>query len=204
MTYSSPPPSPDDGDPSAVGPKPPNSEDGNGNGGPGGWLRSRRCGQVFSHLPLHLDEAFLVSDVARGPAGGLVRFRMSDADEAGCSRRSWSRSWWRRTDVEHQLVGSEGQLRLVRNRAPSESGTHQALIAMLTLNGITDAAPLIRLGIAGPFPYVAGRKPGDTAGLGVDVHFLAGLWGLALPQRARCRVHLEGPVRLLPDWPTPR
>ncbi|MGV9245309.1 hypothetical protein [Streptomyces sp. NPDC003710] len=106
--------------------------------------------------------------------------------------------------MEHQLAGLQGQLRLTRNCTPSASETHQALIAMLTLNGITDAAPLIRLDIAGPFPYVTGREPGDTAALGVDVHFLAGLWGLALPRRARCRVHLEGPVRLLPDWPTPR
>jgi hypothetical protein len=200
MIYSSPPPSPDDGDRSAVGPKPPNSEDGNGNRGAGSWLRSRRCGRVSSRLPLHLDEAFLVSHVARGPAGGLVRFRMSDADEAGSSRRSW----WRRMDVGHQLAGSEGELRLDRKCHRGESGTHRGLIAMLTLNGITDAAPLIRLDIASPFPYVAGREPGHIAGVGVDVHFFAGLWGLDLPERARCRVHLEGPVRLLPDWPTPR
>ncbi|MGI5134073.1 MULTISPECIES: hypothetical protein [unclassified Streptomyces] len=198
MIYPSPPPSPDDGDRSAVRPKPPNSED--GNRGAGSWLRSRRCGRVSAHLPLHLDEAFLVRHVARGPAEALMRFRIADADEAGHSRRSWGR----RTDVGHQLAGSEGELRLVRNCPRGESGTHQAPIAMLTLNGITDAAPLIRLAIADHFPYVAGREPGHTAGVGVDVYFLAGFWGLDLPERARCRMHLEGPIRLLPDWPTPR
>ncbi|MFE5139988.1 hypothetical protein ACFRDV_20280 [Streptomyces fagopyri] len=30
------------------------------------------------------------------------------------------------------------------------------------------------------------------------------LWGLALTEGTRCRVHLEGPARLLPDWPTRR
>ncbi|MGW9027715.1 hypothetical protein ACWGQ5_26840 [Streptomyces sp. NPDC055722] len=200
MIYPSPPPSPDDGDRSAVRPKARNSEDCNGNRGAGSWLRSRRCGRVSSHLPLHLDEAFLVSHVARGPAEGLMRFRIADADEAGHSRRSWGR----RTDMGHQLAGTEGQLRLVRNSPRGEGGTHQALIAMLTLNGITDAAHLIRLDSASLFPYVAGREPGHTAGVGVDVHFFAGLWGLDLSERARCRMHLEGPIRLLPDWPTPR
>ncbi|MFJ4849264.1 MULTISPECIES: hypothetical protein [unclassified Streptomyces] len=192
MIDASPPPSPspnDGTDRSAVEPKPPKGADGSGvsgdHRGTGSWLRSRRRGHVSSYLPLRVDEAFLVRDAVRGPVGGLVRFRVSDADEAGPSRRSW----WKRTDLGRQLAGSAGELRLVPSTLGG-SGTHQPLIALLTLNGVTDTAPLVRLDLAGR--------------LGVDVHFYAGLWGLALPAHTRCRMHLEGPVRLLPAWPAAR
>ncbi|MFF7216903.1 hypothetical protein ACFZAU_41400 [Streptomyces sp. NPDC008238] len=200
MTYSSPFPFSDDGDRPNIGPKPLTSLNGNGNRESGSWLRSRRYGQVSSHLPLHLGEAFLVSHVTRSPAGGLVRFHIPDADEAGHLRRSWRR----RTDMGHQLAGSGGELRLVRNCPQGESGSGQALIALLTLNGITDVVPLIRLDLASPFPYPTGGERGPTTGVGVDVEFLAGLWNLPLPGRARCRVHLEGSAQLLPDWPMPQ
>lgn len=198
-----PPPSPNDGtDHSTVEPTSPKGEDGGSSGSraAGSWLRSRRSGQMSSYLPLHLDETFLVHGGVRDTAGGLVRFRIPGVDEAGPSRRSR----WRRTDLGHQLAGSEGELRLIRSRPRTESAIQRAPIAMLTLNGITDAAPPIRLDIAGPSPAVAGEQRGRTAGLGVDVHFFAGLWDLALPEHTRRRLHLEGPVRVLPDWPTAR
>ncbi|MFD9001488.1 hypothetical protein ACFV0T_11045 [Streptomyces sp. NPDC059582] len=75
---------------------------------------------------------------------------------------------------------------------------------MLTLNGITDIATLIRLNVGAPFPLIAGKKMGHVAAVGVDVRFLAGLWDLAVPGRTRCQLHLEGLVRLMPDWPVPR
>ncbi|MEU4097839.1 hypothetical protein [Streptomyces sp. NPDC026673] len=147
---------------------------------------------------MQLAEAFLVGHGSGGPAGGLVRFRISDDGEAGRSRRPS----WRRTDLGRQLAGSGGELRLVH---PYDgTGTRRALIPMLTLNGITDVAALGRLSVVGPFPSVAGRGSGHAATLGVDVRFLAGLWGLAVPEHTRCHVHLEGRVRVMPDWPMPR
>jgi hypothetical protein len=74
---------------------------------------------------------------------------------------------------------------------------------MLTLNGITDAATVVGLNIGSPFPSIAGKESGRVAAVGVDVRFFADLWDLAVPERTRCRLHLEGLVRLMPDWPMP-
>ncbi|MFG2476339.1 hypothetical protein [Streptomyces fagopyri] len=77
-------------------------------------------------------------------------------------------------------------------------------MAVLTLNGITDVVPLVRLSIVGPIPYVAGSEQGHAAAVAIDLRFSAGLWGLAVAEGTRCRVHLEVLARLLPDWPTQR
>lgn len=103
---------------------PPSPDGGNGSRGAGSRLRSGRRDRLFSSLPLHLVEAFLVGPGAGGPAGGLVRFRIPDADEAG---GSWRQSW-RRTDLGRQLARSGGELRLVR--PCDDTGTRRALIAM--------------------------------------------------------------------------
>ncbi|MFD8079424.1 hypothetical protein ACFV3E_43190 [Streptomyces sp. NPDC059718] len=166
---------------------PPPPDGGNGSRGAGNRLRSGRRDRLLSSLPLHFVEAFLVGHGAGGPAGGLVRFRIPGADEAG--------GLWRRTDLGRQLAGSGGEVRLVRPY--DDTGTRRALIAMLTLNGITDVAALVRLDIAG-------RGPGRDVTVGVDVRFLAELWDLALPEHTRCRVHLEGRVREMPGRPMPR
>ncbi|MFF3462408.1 phosphatase PAP2 family protein [Streptomyces sp. NPDC002619] len=200
MIYSVPPPPPDDVDRPDLGPQPPDSGDGNGYRGASSWLRCRRRGQISSHLPLHLVDAFLVSHDNEEPAGGLLRFRISDASEAGRSRRSW----WRRADLGHQLAGSDGELRLVRTYPDDETGTCQALSATLTLNGITDAVTLLRLNVVGPFSSIAGKESGHVVAVGIDVRFFAGLWDLAIAEHTRCQVHLEGQVRLVPDWPMPR
>ncbi|MFF3057390.1 hypothetical protein [Streptomyces sp. NPDC057909] len=200
MIYSAPPPPSGDGDRPSIGPQPPDSEHGKGNRGASSWLRSQHRGQVSSHLPLHLVDAFLVSHDNEEPAGALVRFRISDAGEASRSRRSW----WRRADLGRQLAGSVGELRLVRTCPDDETGTCQALIATLTLNGITDAVTLVRLNIGGPFPSIARKESGHVAAVSIDVRFFAGLWDLAIPEHMRCQVHLEGLVRLMPDWPMSR
>lgn len=75
-------------------------------------------------------------------------------------------------------------------------------MAVLTLNDITDVVTLVRLSIIGPIPYAAGRERGHAAVVAIDVRFSAGLWGLAVAESTRCRVHLECLARLLPDWPT--
>ncbi|MER5409017.1 hypothetical protein [Streptomyces sp. NPDC002769] len=142
-------------------------------------------------------EAFLVSRGGRRPAEGLVHFRISDNVEEHRSRRSWSR----RTDVGRQLAGSAGELRLVRFRPVDQSVTSRASIAVLTINGITDVAPLARLDVADPFPCAVGMERGRAAPAGFDVHFVARLWDLAFPERTRCQVHLEGSFRVLPHWP---
>ncbi|MFF3563665.1 hypothetical protein ACFYXS_26805 [Streptomyces sp. NPDC002574] len=200
MIHSPQPPRPDDGDHASVGRRSLGGDGRGTDGWSGCWLRSRRRGRASSLLPLHLGEAFLVGHGGKRPSGGLMRFQFPDVVEARRSRRPWRR----RTDVGRQLAGSGGELRLVRGRTSDDSITPQAVIAMLTLNGITDVAPLLRLSIAEPLPYTAGSERGQAAAVGLDVHFFAGLWGLAVPARTRCRVHLEGPVRLLPDWPVPR
>ncbi|MFJ5215740.1 hypothetical protein ACIP98_13565 [Streptomyces sp. NPDC088354] len=199
MIHSPQPPRPDDGDHASAGRRSIGGDGRSGSDRSGNWLRSRRRGRVSSLLPLHLGEAFLIGHGGKRPTGALVRFRFPDVAEARRPRRPWRR----RTDVGRQLAGSGGELRLVGGRT-SDDTTTQALIAMLTLNGITDVAPLLRLSIAEPLPYTAGRARGRAAAVGLDVHFLAGLWGLAVPPHTRCRVHLEGPARLLPDWPVPR
>ncbi|MFE2545708.1 hypothetical protein [Actinacidiphila glaucinigra] len=144
-----------------------------------------------------MGEAFLVGDDAEGPTGGLVRFRISDAIEKGRPRRSW----WPRTDVGRHLAGSTGELRLARNHGHDGTTAPQALIAMLTLNGITDVVPLVRLDIAYTLPHVADADSGRAAAIGVDVHFYAALWDLPITARTKCRLRLEGSARLLPDWP---
>ncbi|MDX2701369.1 phosphatase PAP2 family protein [Streptomyces sp. PA03-6a] len=193
MPHSPLPSLPGDGDRPSVSRTTPDS--GHGTGKAGGWLRSRRPGQTASHLTLHLGDVFLVGDDAEGPTGGLVRFRIPDAVEDGRPRRSW----WPRTDVGRHLAGSTGELRLVRNHRHDGTTAPQALIAVLTLNGITDVVPLVRFDIADTLPHVADADSGRAAA--VDVHFFAGLWDLPIPARTKCRVHLEGPARLLPDWP---
>ncbi|WP_377267623.1 hypothetical protein [Peterkaempfera sp. SMS 1(5)a] len=196
ILYPLPPPPDDNEDRSGAERRLPDSR--YGNGGSGSWLRSRCRGRGSAHLLLHLGEAFLIDHGSKGPTGGLVRFRVSDTVEQRRPRSSW------RTEVGRQLAGSGGELRLVRNYAGARATTHDdALIAILTLNGITDAAPLARLDISDPLPYVAGSASGHAAAVGVDIHFFAGLWNLAMPARTRCRVHLEAPLRLLPDWPVP-
>ncbi|MDX2707588.1 hypothetical protein PV350_32790 [Streptomyces sp. PA03-6a] len=170
---------------------PPSPDGGDGNRGAGNRLRSGRRDRLFPSLPLHLVEAYLVGHGAGGPAGGLVRFRIPGADEGGGSRRLS----WGRTDLGRQLAGSGGELRLVRPH--DDTGTRRALIVMLTLNGITDAAALVRLDIAG-------RGPGRAVTVGVDVRFLAGLWDLAAPEHTWCRLHLEAQVREMPGRPMPR
>ncbi|MEU1542121.1 hypothetical protein ABZ461_29240 [Actinacidiphila glaucinigra] len=170
----------------------------NGSRGAGNWLRSGRGGRLSSRLPLHLAEAFIVGGGAGGPAGGVVRFRMSDGDGTGRSRRPA----WRRTELGRQLGGSGGELRLVRPR--DDAGIRRALIAMLTLNGVTDVAALVRLDVVGTPAPGAGQAPaGRSATVGVDVRFWAGLWNLAVPESTRCQVYLEGRVRVLPGWPMP-
>ncbi|MFE2585520.1 hypothetical protein [Streptomyces sp. NPDC059378] len=200
MIFSVPPPPPDELGPPDIEATSPDARHGNGSRGGSNWLDSRRRGQGSSRLPLHLAEAFLVSDDTEEPAGGLLRFRISDGDAAGGRRRSW----WRQADLGRQLAGSGGQLRLVRNHLQDRTGTRRTLTAMLTLNGITGAVTLTRLNIVGPFPSIAGREPGQVAAVRVDVRFPAGLWDLAVPEHTRCQVHLEGLVRLLPVWPAPR
>ncbi|MFI2304329.1 hypothetical protein ACH5AL_36705 [Actinacidiphila glaucinigra] len=169
----------------------------NGLRGAGNWLRSGRGGRLSSRLPLHLAEAFVVGGGTGGPAGGVVRFRMSDGAETGRSRRPA----WLRTELGRQLGGSGGELRLVRPR--DDTGIRRALIVMLTLNGVTDVAALVRLDVVGSPAPGAGQAPGRSATVGVDVRFWAGLWNLAVPQSTRCQVYLEGRVRVLPDWPLP-
>ncbi|MFF2999818.1 hypothetical protein ACFVTC_35525 [Streptomyces sp. NPDC057950] len=130
----------------------------------------------------------------------MVRFRISDSVE---ERRSWH-SWSRRTDIGRQLAQSAGELRLVRNRPSHQSITPQAPVAVLTVNGITDVTPLARLNIANPSTCSVGKERGRTAVASLDVHFLAGLWDLMVPEHTRCQVHLEGSFRILPHWPLPR
>lgn len=129
-----------------------------------------------------------------------MRFRISDSVEERRSRHSWSR----RTDVGRQLVGSVGELRLVRNRAFGQCITPQAPVAVLMVNGITDVTPLARLNIAKPSRCSVGKERGHTAVASLDVHFLARLWDLTVPEHTRCQVHLEGSFRILPHWPSPR
>ncbi|MGD1224118.1 hypothetical protein AB9Q10_37475 [Streptomyces krungchingensis] len=202
MTHFVPPqsPPPDDGDTPSIGSRPPGMRPGNGNRVPGSWLRSQRRGQGPTHLPLQLVEAFLIGHDSGGPTGGLLRFRTADADGPGRARPSW----WRRPDLGHQLAGSRGELRLFRNDRSDATGTRPAPIAILTLNGITDAATLVRLNIGGTFLSITGKGAGRVADVDVDVRFSAGLWGLRLPEHTRCRVHLEGPARLISDWPMQR
>ncbi|WP_405769462.1 hypothetical protein OG539_33370 [Actinacidiphila glaucinigra] len=176
---------------------PPPPDGANAARGAGNWLRSGRGSRLSSRLPLHLVEGFLVGGGAGGPAGGVVRFRMSDGEETGRSRRSA----WRRTEPARQLGGSGGELRLVRPR--DDTGVRWALIAMLTLNGVTDVAALVRLDVVGMSPPGAAQAPGRTATVGVDVRFWASLWNLAVPESTRCQVRLEGRVRVLPGWPVP-
>ncbi|MFE2546064.1 hypothetical protein [Actinacidiphila glaucinigra] len=180
---------------------PPPPDGANAARGAGNWLRSGRGGRLSSRMPLHLTQAFLVGGTG-GPAGGVVRFRMSGGDDPGRPRRSA----WRRTELGRQLGGSGGELRLVRPR--DDTGIRRALIAMLTLNGVTDVAALVRLDVAGMSAPGAGPGAGQSTGhavtVGVDVRFWAGLWNLAVPEGTRCQVYLEGRVRVLPDWPLPR
>lgn len=200
MIYSVPPPFPGEGSPPGSGPQP--SEMRHDRGGDNGesWLSSRRRGRVSTRLSLRLVDAFLVSDDAEGPAAGLVRFSAPDTGNAVRARRSWRR----RAPLERQLAQSGGELRLLRDRLADETGAGSSPLVVLTLNGVTDIATLERLNVGDPSPLIPGKKSGHVAAVGVDVRFLASLWGLAVPKHTRCRLHLEGLVRLRPDWPVPR
>ncbi len=129
-----------------------------------------------------------------------MRFQIPDCVEERRSRRSWSR----RTDVGRQLAQSARELRLIRNRLFDQSITPRAPVSVLTVNGITDVTPLARLTIAKPSPCSVGKERGRTAVASLDVHFLARLWDLTVPEHTRCQVHLEGSFRILPHWPLPR
>ncbi|WP_345651150.1 hypothetical protein [Streptomyces siamensis] len=95
-------------------------------------------------------------------------------------------------------------MRLFRNDLSDGTGVRPAPIAILTLNGITDAATLVRLNIGGSYLSITGKGAGRVAAVDVDIRFSAGLWGLLVPEHTRCRVHLEGPAHLIPDWPMQR
>ncbi|MFI6356149.1 hypothetical protein ACIBJF_26530 [Streptomyces sp. NPDC050743] len=176
------------------------TEHGNDQSGSSSWLYSRRRGGwAGACLPLHLEDAFLVSPDTEELIGGRARFRISDFGTSGRDRRPWRHS----ADLKHQLAGTSGELRLVRNYDGDQSAAWEEVTAMLTLNGITDAVPLGRLNVVGPLPSIAGGG-GHVAAVGVDVPFRARVWGLALPRQTWCHVHVEGLVRLLPQWPVQR
>lgn len=129
-----------------------------------------------------------------------MRFRIADGVEEHRSRYSWPF----RTDDGRQLVGYAGELRLVRNRPLGRSSTLRTPVAVLTINGITDVTSLACLDVADPSPYSVGMGRGTTAVASLDVHFVARLWDLAVPEHTRCQVHLEGLFHVLPHWPLPR
>ncbi|QFZ72971.1 hypothetical protein GFH48_06585 [Streptomyces fagopyri] len=158
------------------------------------WLCTRRRGQASVRLPLRLVESFLISRDGRKPVEGLVRFQIAESIER---RRSWSR----RTEPGSQLAGSAGELRLVRHRI-AHSRAPRLPLAVLTLNGITDVTPLARLSIANPFLVSVGSERGRAAAADLDVHFLGRLWDLAVAERTRCQLHLEGSFSVLPHWPS--
>ncbi|MFI6495185.1 hypothetical protein [Streptomyces sp. NPDC050564] len=172
------------------------TEHGNDPSGSSSWLYSRRRGQTGSYLPLHLEDAFMVSPDTEELIGGRARFLISDFDTFGHRRRAWRHP----AGLRHQLVGTKGELRLVRNYNGDQSAAWLEITAMLTLNGITDAVRLGRLNGVGPLPSIAGGG-GHVAAVGVDVPFRASAWGLALPKRTWCHVHLEGLVHLVSQWP---
>lgn len=99
---------PDDGDRLSLGHGSPDI-----GGGTDSRLYSRRRGRTSSPLPLHLEEAFLISHCGRRPREGVVRFRIPDLAE----ERRPGRSRSHRADVGRQLAGSTGQLRLVGGRS---------------------------------------------------------------------------------------
>ncbi|MEV6054872.1 hypothetical protein [Streptomyces sp. NPDC052107] len=175
------------------------TEHGNDRGGSGSWLYRRRRGWAGSYLPLRLEEAFLVSPDTEELIGGRARFRISDCGTSGHGRRMWRHP----AALRHQLAGTGGELRLVRNYDGDQGTAWEEVTAMLTLNGITDAVPLGRLNVVGPLRSIADGG-GHVAAVGVDVPFRASVWGLALPRHTWCHVHLEGLVHLLPRWPVQR
>jgi len=175
------------------------TEHGNDRSGSSSWLYSRRRGQAGSYLPLRLEDAFMVSPDTEKLIAGRARFRISDVDTSGHRRRAWRRP----AGLRHQLAGTNGELRLVRNYDGDQSTAWQEATAMLTLNGITDAVLLGRLNVVGPLPSIADGG-GHLAAVGIDVPFRARAWGLALPKHTWCHVHLEGLVHLLPQWPAQR
>ncbi|MGW2695057.1 phosphatase PAP2 family protein [Streptomyces sp. NPDC001296] len=160
------------------------------------WLHSRHRGRAGSYLPLHLEDAFLVSADTEELIGGWARFRIADRDTSGHGRRAWRP----RAALRHQLAGTSGELRLVRNYDGDQGTAWEEVTAMLTLNGVTDAVPLGRLNVVGPLPSIADGG-GHVAAVRVDVPFRASVWGLARTPHTRCHVHLQAQVRVLPQWP---
>ncbi|MFG3590324.1 hypothetical protein [Streptomyces sp. NPDC047990] len=169
-------------------------------GGTDSRLYSRRRGRTSSPLPLHLEEAFLISHCGRRPRDGVVRFRIPDFVEE--RRPGPARS--HQADLRRQLAGSTGQLRLVGGRSAARGTAPRSSLAVLTINGITDIASLARLDVADPFPCPVGDGQGHAAATRLDVHFVARLWNMAVPERTRCQVHLEGPFRVLWHGPSGR
>ncbi len=203
MTDAFPGPPADDGAGRTPGPRTPDAGVRYAQEGADSWLRTRRRGRAPSQLPLHVEDAYIVGHGALGPVGGLVRFRGPDFGEVGRRHRAW---WSRGTDLERRLSASSGELRMIRDRRAA--GPRPALMAMLTLNGITDRAVPLRLSLFGPLPPDEGGADAErevpTAVVGIDVRLSASAWRLPLPAYARCHVHLEGVMRMLPEWPLPR